>query len=1106
MRLVIFLLTAGSLTLSASTFSQTVTLRGEGLSLEHVFQAIQQQTGYRVAGNRALIKRAHPITVDAQAMPLTQFLDRVFDDQLLSYRIVEDNIILAEVMGTGDRSDAMPRVSENGSLLILAFPECRGKIVDSLGNPLSGATIRVLTVYGQRTELLTTTDRNGDFVLTNVPDDAMLEISYVGYAPRVVQAQAFIGIVVLQQATSALQEVEVSGGYYQVSQRYATGNIARIGAATIEKQPINNPILSLQGRIPGVMINQQSGFSAGGVKVQIRGQNSLNGGTEPLYVIDGLPVSSTVNRLFFANVINSSSDVSPSAFSYLNPSDIESIDVLKDADATAIYGSRGANGVILITTKKGSHGDTKFQVSVQNGISSVARKIQFLNTSDYLAMRREAFQNDGVAPTVINAPDLVLWDTTRFTDWQRELIGSNANYLDGQLSVRGGSQQLQYIISGNYHRETTVFPADFSDTKISTHTSLSSSTRNQVAKMNVSLTLLNGVNKLPTTDLTQFINLAPNAPELLTSDGELNWEAASPGQPGTWPSNNPMASTRNIFESRINNLILSGLGSVQISREFEFKTSFGYNYLTGKSYSANPMASIDPAYWPIAMRFSTFRSTSNTSLIVEPQIVFKKTNQFFQLEVLGGASGQLITSDLQDIQAYGFLSDNSMRNMNSATTFIPMNTSSQYRYIAVFGRASMRLKDKYLLNINMRRDGSSRFGPESQFANFGSIAAAWIFSTENFFKENAEFLSYGKLRASFGTTGSDQIPDYGYLERYNYTNLTYQGSRGLLTAGLYDPYFGWESTKKFEIGLETSYFNERLLLNFSYFNNRSSNQLASQPLPAYLGPGSITVNRDAFIENSGGELLLTVKPFESKTLNWESSLNFTAFKNRLLDYPIDPRNPSNALERIGNPLGYTPYFSVEGVDPQSGVFIFNLADGTTGTNPDQIDDKIRRRSVNFPLYFGGIQNSFTHRQWSFDFLVQFVKQYGFNYIFHGLPGNLLSGNQPVSLLDRWRQPGDIASIQRVSQATQNLESFDNIRLFSDYSYSDISYLRLRNVSLSYKIPRKLIGWDALDDCQIFFNGQNLLTISEYSGLDPESQSINTLPPLRVFTFGVKLTL
>jgi TonB-linked SusC/RagA family outer membrane protein len=1100
MKLIIIIMTTCLLQVSATTFAQKFTYAKKDATYGLVFKEIIKQTGYKILYSDQILDKTKTINVDFKGAELKDVMETLLKNQPLSYEIDETTILIKEKEPT-----FLDRLAKRWASI-----DANGRVVDSENRPLPGASVKV-----KKTGKGVSTDKDGRFFLRGVEEGAVLIVSFIGYLPKEVSASANMGNVLLEQSLSKLDEVQVIA-YGTTTQRLSTGNVTTIKADAIEKQPVNNPLLALQGRVPGLFIEQATGFAGTGVKVRIQGQNSMANGNDPLYVIDGIPFSSQL--LPGGNPIVGTSGITNGVtipygnpLSFINPSDIESIDVLKDADATAIYGSRAANGAILITTKKGKAGDTKVNLNLQSGWAEVPRKLDLMNSQQYLEMRREALKNDGiVAPDSGPYVDSDLngnWDTSHYTDWQKELIGGTASYQDLNASISGGNDRTTFLVGAGHHRETDVFPGDYADNKTSLHFNINNTSANQKFKIEFSGSYLLDDNKLPDIDLTaNAMTLPPVSPALYKSDGSINWSPNASGN-STF-SGNPIGYMFNSFLNKTTSLMSNLNLSYQIIPGLEVKSVFGYNKLNINSAYKNLLQSAQPELAQYYSRSTVFTTNDINSWSIEPQLTYSHNISNGKLEVLLGATISKNTSLGSGIVAAGFSNDLVMEDILSATSISAMSSiSSIYKYNAIFGRINYNWQDKYIVNLTGRRDGSSRFGPQSQFHNFAAVGGAWIFSNEAFTKEHLSILSFGKLRMSYGTTGNDQIGDYRFLSLYDplQQEMPYQGIVAYQPNRLTNPYLEWEETRKLQFGLDLGFFKDRILLNANYYVNHSSNQLSGYALPMTTGFGQIDRNLTDEVRNSGWELTITSTNLQTKDFKWSSSINWSTTKSMLISSP-DQRFSSTKI--VGEPVGATRVYHFLGVDHATGVYQFEDRNGNPTTTPDNVLD--RTVLINLaPKFYGGISNSFSYKGFQLDFLFSFVKQiaqnkgFGFN-----TPGTGNGqGNQLAFLLGRWQKPGDISSIQKFTTnysglINQALQSIYN----SDAAWTDGSYIRLKNVSLSWQLLENWSKRAHLQSCSLFVQGQNLWTFTKYRGLDPESKSSTTLPPLRVVTIGLKVTL
>lgn len=964
-----------------------------------------------------------------------------------------------------------------------------GKVIAATtGETLPGAVVKITN-----TNQTVLSNNQGEFILTLPNGSYNLSVSYLSHKTKNVSILIPLKeslLIALEADDQHLQEVQINAGYYTVKERERTGSISRVDARTIARQPVSNPLQALQGRMAGVQIQQFSGFAGGGFSVSIRGQNSLRAnGNAPLYIIDGVPfVSTPISSGAGGSIIG---DVDP--LSSLNPGDIEAIEVLKDADGTAIYGSRGANGVVLITTKKGKAGLTRLEFNAWQGTAKVPRFMEVLNTSQYLEMRNEAFSNDGASPQAHDYDINGSWDKDRFTNWQKALIGKTAHSNDIQLGLTGGDQQTKFLLKAGRHKETTVLPGNLADLKYSALLNLSHSSPNNRFNANISISYLKDDNRLVASDPTsKAVTLSPNAPEAFDAEGRINWAN------GSW--DNPYASFQSGYLGKTKTLVGNVKLNYQLLPRLKLITSIGYTTMGLAEQSTTPIAALHPNS-VLKTGFAYFSDSKVETWIAEPQLEYAQPIGKGNLTILVGSTLQQNQFNAQGFNATGYTNDSMLGNIKAAGAIsVGLVNNTLYKYQAVFGRINYNWADKYLLNLTGRRDGSSRFGPGKQFANFAAIGAAWVFTAAGFVKNNLPFLSFGKLRTSYGVTGSDQIGDYGYYDLWQTTAYGYNGNTGLYPTHLYNPEFGWERNYKFEAEISLRFLNDRLSTSLAYYSNSAGNQLVGFPLPATTGFNSIQSNLPAKVQNKGLEIELTSRNIEAGNWKWSTSFNISFPENKLIRFPGIENTDYNTTNEVGKSLYIDRSYRYLGLDAAKGIYLFEDKNKDGNLNPVNDYQSIVERSQK---YYGGLQNTFGYKGLELTVFFQFVKQTGHSYMrYFGTPGFM--GNQPVNVLNRWQKAGDVHPVQKFTQSTSDAYKSHQSSLNSDRKVADASYIRLKNVSLSYQLPARLINQVKLQNMKIYFTGQNLITFTRYIGLDPETQNLR-LPPLRTLTLGLQFT-
>ncbi len=1074
MKLTTFILIITLVQVSAKSFSQ-ISLNEQNKTVAEVLKKIEQQSGFVFLYDYKDLKDAR-VSVTIKNVSIESALDVTLKSLGLTYQIGDTKTITI--------SPKAPSFLEN---IIAKFKaiDVSGRVVDAVsGEGLPGASVKVRGM-----DRVTSTDKDGSFFLSDVTEDAVLEISYIGYVMKTVRAGKDIGTIRMELATSDLQEVTINKGYYAEKKELSTGSVVKITAEEIERSPVNNPLLALQGRVAGLIIEESSGKQGSNLRISLRGKNSLQNGVDPFYIIDGVPYYS--QSLGSVNG-NSSPNGVISPFYSISSTDIESIEVLKDADATAIYGSRGANGVILITTKKGRQGKTVVTANLSTGGSKVPHFLELMNTQQYLKMRHQAFKNDNRQITSAHYDINGRWDTTRYTDWQKELIGRTAQMTNAQASVSGGKENTQYLFSGSLQKQTTVFPGDNNSKTASLLFSITNESPNDKLKSRFSANyVINDIDGAGGDMTGQTIMLAPNAPPLYNESGELNWDDPL--------FQNPIAYTKSKYIFNSYNLISNLSLSYEVLPRLEIKTTFGINSILRDEKSTNPSSVYDPVYNLGPEYSSLFMSSgANRSWIAEPQISWtNKNTKYGSIAILFGGTFQSQETTIQSFRYDDFPSNSLIEDPNSARVAdIEGSTKLVYKYMAGFGRINYSFREKYILNLTGRRDGSSRFGPGKQFATLGAIGAAWIFSNENIVKQSS-ILSFGKLRGSFGVTGNDQIGDYQFIDTYQ-SYASYEGGASLVPTKLFNPQYSWETTRKFEAALELGFYKNRINMAVAYYNNRSSNQLVSYKLGATSGFSSILRNFPATIENTGLEIELNSAIIKG-AFNWTASLNFSVPKNKLISFP-NLESSSYANQYVeGRSLTVIKRFLNTGLDPTSGLYtVQDMNNDGQITFADQLSVSELRTK-----YHGGISNSLSYKGWSLDILLQFVNKNAFSPMTaFPYPGRL--HNQLASILnDSWTANGQSTTYQRFSTNRGDVSQAYENHIYSDNAIVSASFLRIKNVSLAYKFPKKWVGNAAPT---VFFRGQNLFTATSYDGFDPETGSSYTLPTLRTIIIGANISL
>lgn len=955
-------------------------------------------------------------------------------------------------------------------------------------SPLPGATVRI-----KNSSSITSTDKDGRFTLITALKEGVLQISYTGYTTEEISFKnpgPEIPIM-LKEDKEQLEEIVVIG-YGETTKKLNTGSLFVISAKQIADQPVTNVLSALSGRMPGVFVQTTNGLPGGNINIQIRGKGSILAGTDPLYIVDGVPYEGSPPNRGNDQQVTGYIGGTVSPLNNLNPSDIESITVLKDADATSIYGSRGTNGVVLIQTKKNKGNNTEFDVTYNQSISMLAQKPSLMNLDQYLLLRREAFANSARTPSADPvssdyAPDLTQWSQNSSTDWTEYVLGSTAHSNDLQARMSGGGKTTTFSLGGNYRREGTITLGKNHFSRGGLSASLIHRSADDKFTLNLTGQLSTLSSELANTASSTgaSVTLPPNYPIYLP-DGSYNWVTLS----------NIDASAAAIAKNRTT----SQTGNLSLQyrpiKDLSIKLSGGYTELRYSQRLINPSRSLRPGL----INNTVFGNNLSRSVIFEPQADYVIRKGKSRLNLLIGGTYQDRTSERELLQLGNYKLESLMEDFASAGTVdVRQRTDLRYRYVSAFARATYTFSDTYILNGTLRRDGSSRFGPGKRFGTFGSLGAAIIFSNLSLIKESIPLLSLGKLRASYGSTGNDQIGDYQYLSTYSSpgTNL-YQGTATLSPNRISNDSFRWETTYKSDIGIELGFWKDRIMLTADYYSNRSSNQLVLYTLPTSTGFNSYQANLPAEVLNRGWELSLSAEIISNSRLKWSTNFNLTLPKNKLRSFENLASSSYALLYEIGQDITRISGYRYLSPDPQSGAARYAGQDGNPSTTPYRYFTLGKLT----PDFFGGMGNRLEVGRVELEVFIQFVKSESRGGL-TGTPGRT-AYNTYALLEDRWNPENTGALFPRASLTSDNLMALSSLNLF------DSSYLRLKNVSLSYRLGERVLSRLGLRNLKIYAQAQNLLTIWNRSAalLDPESSSVSaaSTPTLRSVNLGIQINL
>lgn len=1075
MKLTTLLLIIALVQVSAKGFSQ-ITLTEKNAPVKKIIKAIEKQTGYVFVYDEAKVKLGS-VSVDLHNATINDALTQCFKGFPVTFQIIDKNIVLQPKV---DEPTLFDKIKS-----IFSAIDVTGHILNEQGQPIAGATVTI-----KNTDKIAVTDATGRFEIKGVDEHAVIVITCLGYVKRELPAAADIGNIWMVVATNQLDAVQVIG-YGETTRRLSTGNVSSVSAKEIDQQPISNPILGLEGRVPGVFITQTAGYSGAQFNIQIRGQNSFAGldinNSAPLYVIDGIP--------FYSKPVEQSAGTfggnGLSPLNTLDPTNIETIDILKDADATAIFGSRGANGVVLITTKKGKAGNTKVNVDISSGFGDVSHTIPLMGIDQYLSIRRQAFANDAIinpaiTPTTTNAPDLTLWNQHANTDFTKLEEGNTQHQTKATFDLSGGDQYTQFLFGGNYRHESTVLATSTADDAVQFHLNMQHHSHDNKFGVSASVSYVVDNNTIPNISLNY--NLPPNYP-LYNSNGSLYWG-------GNYT--NPLAAVNATYGLKSTNMIANASLHYMIIPGLDLKINAGYNYDNVFGTTISPVSAANPASNPTPT--VTLNNNYIKTYIAEPQATYTHTWGKGKLTAIVGGTWQ----ETQNIQPYFILGIYTniqlATNLGSTNVLLKSSAYQDYKYDSGFGRVEYAWDGKYLFSGNIRRDGSSRFGPDKAFGNFGSGAFAWIFSKENFITDNLPWLSFGKLKTSYGSVGNDKtLQNYAYLSTYSASSTPYGTITPLAPSGIANPYLQWEQTIKLDVAMELGFIHDRIFFSADLYRNRTSHLLASTALPSQDGfsfISSANLPDGAIVQNHGIELELSTVNIKNKGFSWTTSFNFTVPQNKLLAFPnILSSNYANTYV-VGQSLNLrTVYHStgfvngVPTVQDVNGDGVITSGYSATGKSDYIVDGN------SDPKFYGGVNNTFSYKGIQLDFLFQFVKRTAQRGGLLGYPG--AAGNLAQSITDL---PFKYSATNGAAYPTSSYSYYT----LSDAAIQDASFLRLKNVSLSYNVPQVWAKRFKMSALQVYLHAQNLLTFTPYKGADPETLS-STVPTLRMMIAGIKTT-
>jgi len=956
----------------------------------------------------------------------------------------------------------------------------RGVVSDVKGEPLPGVNIVVKgTLQGVMT------DPNGNYQISVPGSDAVLMFSYIGYISQEVTVGSRNEInISLKEDLQQIDEVVVIG-YGTVAKKDVTTAVSTVSTKDIDERPIVSAAQAIQGKAAGVNVYSPSGAPGGEMVVRVRGTTSFNGSNSPLYVVDGVPVDN---------------------LNFLSPQDIASMQILKDASSAAIYGSRAANGVILITTKQAS-GEAKISANVQYGVSRVANQIESLNAAQYKELMDEI------------RPGAIPEGTTDKTNWFDEVYGTGItqNY---QLQISDGNEKTRYFVSGGYLNEKGVLSSAFFR-RYNMRSNVESQVRSWLhfgLNLSYSDNTSNGVTTGAGSNrggvVLSVVNL-PTASSIIDPETGL-YNRTFFGQNIT----NPIESIENgkNNKSNENRLIASGSSTITFLPELELKSSFTLDRRNGKVTGFTPpVHGADRDDWGSAWD----TRSANTLLVFDNVLTYKKTfAEKHNFEAMAGTSW----TDSQWSQSYingSHYKDSYIQTLNAANKIDWENTGSNasaWGIMSFFGRVSYNYESKYLFTFNVREDGSSKLHPDYRWGTFPSFSGAWRLSSEDFMS-NVNWIRDLKIRGGWGQTGNQSgVGDYAYLQRYSITRQAWfetgkEDALPLITqANLRTSDLTWETTSQVNIGMDASLFEDRLTIAMDYYSKHTTDMLMYVSLPSGAAAASNIVRNEGEMMNRGFEFSASSRNFTG-AFSWNTDFNISFNKNELqslelqqIYYDAETTDAFHQTRVVRNEPGralggFYGYIS-DGVDPETGELMYrdiNEDGKITASDKTYIGDPN-------PVFTFGFTNTFSYKGFN---LSVFMQGSVGNDIFNASKGDIMGmydlKNQSVEVLERWRTPGQITDVPK---AGFNMQP-------SSYFVEDGSYIRVKDVTLSYNFEGGILHRLGVSRLQPYVTASNLLTLTKYSGMDPEVnqwgnsgavQGIDwgTYPHSKSFVFGLNV--
>lgn len=1094
MKLTAVILLAASLQVTARGFGQKIDISEKNVPISKVFADIKRQTGCMFVYTESILGNAKVVSVDLRQATLEEVLLACFRDQPFSYSIIEKTIVVKP-----KENFAIQGISAIDTIPPPAEIVIRGKVTDSLGRPLRGTSVGVKGLHKG-----TMTDGDGNFVIGVKNDRSVIIFSIIGYGPRelVIGKQRSVTIV-LNEASVDLNDVVVTG-YQTRSKKLNAGSTATVNIQTVSVQPVASFDQMLQGQAPGLNVKTGSGQPGRPSDIVIRGKGSINGSTDPLYIVDGVQLEAK-------------------DFESVNPADFETVNILKDGASTSLYGSRGANGVIVITTRKGREGKMVVSYDNQFGFSQLPpSKLKVMNTQQKVDFEVNVAGNPyGWTPAQADSLKHIDFD------WQGALF-KTAPMQQHQLAISGGNAGTRYFSSFSYldqdgilihtglRRYTGRFNIEHTENNFKFGTNIAGGWSKQIAE--------NEGNQGTTNPLNNFLWALPYE-KPYTATGQY---AISIQGPGIWT--NPVEDINtNLGHSYYTKAFGNGFLEYKVPQVdgLTLRTNIGGDYSqfedfqivnNGTQSATQNGSNSGPQYaqGDLEQKFTKqFRSTITNSILYRH--LLGADNQH-NLSV--GLYNETVRAQGSGFgyKAFGLLGPfkNAAGLVAGTTTngYIPVITNVPFSpdngIVSFFSIVDYSYKSKLILGGSLRRDGSSRLSKENRWVNSGGVSAAYILSEENFLKHN-KTINFLKVKASYGTVGNqDGIGDFPYLQQYS--SGTFGGGSSLNLSTFGNQHLKWETRSTFNTGVELTLLDKRITTTVEFYNSITNKLFFNLTTPATSGgPGSVLGNAGS-MRNRGFEASLDLAIIRGKLFDWNITANYSVNRNTVLSLPQGQQfqlyNQFQILQ-VGKPLNSFYLDRFIGVDPKNGSSIYLKADGKTTTETYDPNDRVTLSTSDAPSN-GGITSNV--RYGNFHLSVNWVYSFGnsvYNYARTNIeyPGYATAGFSR-NAVNAWTTAGQITNFPSMSDPFQ----YNTTRFLENDNF-----WRLRNVMLSYNLAQGLCNKLKIHSFRVFAQGQNLLTIFKYQAFDPELSSKNSsttgsngditgaqYPPLRSITFGASI--